>query len=63
VGKRTHYKSRPFCSTLLLYMSNIYIILSSAALTTACYPEFQTTTPIEILNPRTTTSVMRYLLL
>jgi hypothetical protein len=44
-------------------MSNIYIILSSAALTTSCYPEFQTTTPIEISNPRTTTSVMRYLLL
>jgi hypothetical protein len=62
VGKRTHYKSRPFCSTLLFYMSNIYIILSSAALTTACYPEFQTT-PIEISNPRTATSVMRYLLL
>jgi hypothetical protein len=42
-------------------MSNIYIILSSAALTTTCYLEFQTTTPIEISNPRTTTSVIRYL--
>jgi hypothetical protein len=61
VGKRTHYKSRPFCSTLVLYMSNIYIILSSAALTTTCYLEFQTTTLIEISNPRTTTSVIRYL--
>jgi hypothetical protein len=61
VGKRTHYKSRPFCSTLVLYMRNIYIILSSAALTTACYLEFQTTTPIKISNPITTTSVIRYL--